>query len=407
MKNKISIYVLLYLTVLTSCSPKISRDYLNESKIAISDIKEVKVIDLDQNVPLKSNYIGKIKVGEAGMTIKCGYDRMINECKKEAKLVGANIVKLIRVKNPDFYSSCYRIEAKLYWNNTEEYAKGLPINIEYTERESTTLKLLQALRQGEFVFFDAEGYNITLFESSKSFNDEAIQSLKNKFEVDRDLLGKPNQNILSENVEFTTTVNQEGIETTRSTYLYRNSEGTVSVLELTTSLSRLMNFEKTIISLITQDKIPNRIFTAWEVDSIQFANRYITLGPVCRWMDIRNIQCPRLGQMDWSEFSTKERAEDYIKLRINLTETKRLSEFEDRSQVSVIFEGTPTIAEKCNLKIKAPKFVLGGSNNITIYYVVAQVEDEYIACILSHYDNDQNAPDLPPLLNEVMKLDNE
>lgn len=407
MKNQFSIYALICIGILTSCSPRISRNLLNESDITVSDISEIEIVELDENVPLKSNYIGKIKVGESGMTVKCGYDKMITECKKEAQIVGANIVKLVKVKNPDFFSSCYRIEAKLYWNNTEEYIQGLPINIEYTEVEESTLKLLQALRQGEFTFFDAEGYNITLYESSKSFNDKSIESLKKKFKIDKNNFGKSSQNILVEYIEFITIETQEEIETTRISYLFTNTEGTISVLELNTSLPRLSNFENTIISLIIQNKIPDSIFTTWEVDSIQFANRYITLGPVCRWMNIRNIQCPRLGQMDWSEFSTKKRAEEYINQRINFTDKKRLSEFEDRSNVSVIFEGTPVIAEKYNLKIKAPKFVLGGSNNLIIYYVVAQVEDEYIACILSYYDNDQNAPDLPPLLNEVMTLNNE
>jgi hypothetical protein len=407
MRYQFSIYALLLICVFASCSPKIKKDLLNKSNISVYNINQVKVLAQDQNIPLRSNYIGKIKVGDSGLTVNCGYDEMINICKKEAQLLGANIVKLTKVKEPDFYSSCYRIEAKLYWNNTKEYAQGRPIILEYSELEKSILKLLQALRQGEFVFMDAEGYTITLYESSKLFNEKAIESLKKKFDVDKGQPGKRNPKIKSENIEFVTVEKQEGIELSRISLLFKNSEETVSFLELTTSLPRLMSFEDALVNLITENKIPNRVYTSWEVDSIQFANRHIKLGPACRWMGIRNIQCPGLGQMDWSEFSTKERAEAYINQRINVTDKKRLSEYEDQSKVPVIFEGTRIMAEKYNLNIKAPKFLLEGSNNLIIYYVAAPVEDEYIGCVLSHYDNDQNASGLPPLLSEVMKLNHQ
>jgi hypothetical protein len=47
---------------------------------------------------------------------------------------------------------------------------------------------------------------------------------------------------------------------------------------------------------------------------------------------------------------------------------------------------------------------MGGSNVLVVYYVLAPVRNRYVACVLSHYTNDVNASNLPPLLAEVMRL---
>ena len=404
MRNRQLFLLLVNLILLCSCAPKINRNLLRESDLQVNKLEEVHVIGLDENVPMKSQYIGNIKIGEAGFTINCGYDEMILECKKEAKVLGANIVKLIKVKNPDFWSNCYRIEAKLYVNKSPEYKEDVPISIDYSSEERATLELLQGLIQGEFIFYDAEGYIITLFNSTKPFNSKTLKSLKKKFKIDKEDSGLPFDKIAGENLLFKSTEVDESIKTSRSIYIYANTEGTTSVLEFATTLERLDTFETRMLNLIKKNRIPHNIYTKWKVDSIFFANRFIKLGPVCRWQNIRNIQCPYLGQMDWSEFSTEERANQYIAQRIKITAGKSLSEFIDKKKLSVIFERVKTTAEKYTLRIKVPKLLLGGSNILTIYYVVAKIENKYIACVLSHFDNDKNAPNLPPLLDEVMDI---
>lgn len=402
MKNTLAL--LAFLVFLSSCSPKISKNLLRESEVQLNSIEEIQLIELDENVPMKSLYIGNVKVGESGFTVSCGYDKMILECKKEAMKVGANIVKLTKVKNPNWWSTCYRIEAKLYSNQSLEYLEGKPIQMNFTLEEESTLNLLQGLRQGEFIFYDAEGYNVTLFNSTKPYNPKTIQSLKKKFNIDKEILGILSKISDTDNLIFESFSTENNITTTKSTYIYANNEGTASVAIFSTSLGRIDSFENTILSLILENRIPSTIYTTWEVDSIQFANRFIKLGPICQWRNIRSVQCPKLGQMDWSEFSSAERANKYIEQRIKVTEDKGMSEFVEKAEVPIVFEGVDVIARRYSLKIKAPKLMLGGSNTLTIYYVVAKVEDEYIACVLSHYDNDKNAPELPPLLNEVMNI---
>ncbi|MEM8907862.1 MAG: hypothetical protein AAGD05_08455 [Bacteroidota bacterium] len=153
-----------------------------------------------------------------------------------------------------------------------------------------------------------------------------------------------------------------------------------------------------------KNELPKNIYMPMRIDSIRFGNRFIKLGPLCGWNSVRNIQCPRLGQMDWSEFRDGARAEEYIAQRMKIVEEKRMGKLLNKELVPVRFEGVATTAQKFTLKIKLPKLVLGGSNQLYIYYVVAKVKEKYIACVLSHYDNDRNAPGLPPLISEVLTL---
>jgi hypothetical protein len=108
--------------------------------------------------------------------------------------------------------------------------------------------------------------------------------------------------------------------------------------------------------------------------------------------------------MDWSEFSSRERAENYINQRISLIDNIRFIEYQDSSNVSILFEGIPVTAKRLNLRLAAPRSYLSDKNNLVIYYVVVQIDDKYLACILSHYTDNQNIEDLPLLLKEVMKL---
>lgn len=73
-------------------------------------------------------------------------------------------------------------------------------------------------------------------------------------------------------------------------------------------------------------------------------------------------------------------------------------------EVDVYFKNSETKAIRSKEKIKLPELVMGGSNILIIYYVSTKVRDRYVTCVLSHYTDDVNADNLPPLLSEVMAL---
>lgn len=75
-----------------------------------------------------------------------------------------------------------------------------------------------------------------------------------------------------------------------------------------------------------------------------------------------------------------------------------------QENVTFYFEGIETQALRTSVKMKIPELIMGGSNVLIVYYVTSKVRDRYVSCILSHYTDDINADDLPPLLGEVMEI---
>lgn len=69
-----------------------------------------------QQLPDNLVRIGSIEVGENGLTPtdKCTYEACIRLIEDESKKVGADLVYLVSVKTPGFWSSCYNITAELY-----------------------------------------------------------------------------------------------------------------------------------------------------------------------------------------------------------------------------------------------------------------------------------------------------
>ncbi len=57
--------------------------------------------------------LGSIKVGDRWRS-DCNYEKTIALAKKEAGLVGGNIIKITKLKRPDGWSSCYRLSADVF-----------------------------------------------------------------------------------------------------------------------------------------------------------------------------------------------------------------------------------------------------------------------------------------------------
>lgn len=69
-----------------------------------------------QQLPSNIIRIGSIEVGESGLTPtnKCTYEACIRLIEDEAKKSGADLVYIVKVKEPGFWSTCYNITAELY-----------------------------------------------------------------------------------------------------------------------------------------------------------------------------------------------------------------------------------------------------------------------------------------------------
>lgn len=109
--------VLLIIILLTSCSTSISTKIVNKNFQELGDNNQIIVLDKNEELPNNSELIGDLKIGDSGFTTDCGYNKVIADATNAAKKSGANIVKIIEIKEPSaFGSTCYRIKAKLYRN---------------------------------------------------------------------------------------------------------------------------------------------------------------------------------------------------------------------------------------------------------------------------------------------------
>lgn len=77
----------------------------------------LKIYQTGQTLPENIVRIGSIVVGESGLTPskKCTYEACMQVIEDEAKKKGAEIVYLVKVKEPSAWgSSCYNITAEMY-----------------------------------------------------------------------------------------------------------------------------------------------------------------------------------------------------------------------------------------------------------------------------------------------------
>lgn len=269
--------------------------------------------------------------------------------------------------------------------------------------QSKEFQNLQGIKKEGITFYDAEGYQIFQEVIDIILDEKGINKVKKKYSIPKETVVSTDSELPGVKILNYTEV--KGASKMHSTYyLLSNKKGKATSIGFSTFCERDKSIEKQYFEAIINNLIPKEIFTPEEVDTVQFAGRFIDLGPACRWMGVRNLQCPNMGQMNWSEFSSAERALQMIERQRILNSELKLGEVLEDNEIEVIFEGTPITALKRKLKIKIPQLIMGGSNILIIYYVTAEINGRHVACVLSHYTDDINSKKLPPLLSEVMQF---
>ena len=114
MKRLVLIIIsLLLIFTLNNCTLKKQvsvKDYYSPT------VGNIPVIQTNQYLPANIYMIGSIVVGENGLTPdgKCTYEACMRTIEEESRKVGAQLVYIVNVKEPDYHSSCYNITAELY-----------------------------------------------------------------------------------------------------------------------------------------------------------------------------------------------------------------------------------------------------------------------------------------------------
>ena len=117
---KFAIIVSLTL-ILTACASTISttRTSYNVSPTPISE--PILVYGIKDALPVNSQNIGTIRIGDSGFSVNCGWEQVIEKAKNACRNMGGNGIQLISVEEPDISSTCYRITANVWKSPQKKY----------------------------------------------------------------------------------------------------------------------------------------------------------------------------------------------------------------------------------------------------------------------------------------------
>ena len=179
------LYILLILTLLSSCSPKIGSTIISKQN-PLSDSEMVLVLQKEDTFVNDGIEIGSIKSGDNGLSMNCTYNEIIEKLRQLARQNGANIIKITEQKSPDLWSTCERIKAQIYkvpdfrkyekeivWTRNRKLTwddfKGKPKTISNTNVAATTYCGFGFETNQVFVFSKVKLFTKNVFDCNLSW----------------------------------------------------------------------------------------------------------------------------------------------------------------------------------------------------------------------------------------------
>jgi hypothetical protein len=271
------------------------------------------------------------------------------------------------------------------------------------------LDRLQAIRNNNMIFCNVDGYQITSETFNREFTEKGLKKVFRKYSIDRETPKIKDEQLPYNNLYVTTDeVRAEGIVQNNAFYFIEIDKNQLRVIQFIAVNKRNKSFEQAMVSLLMEDGIPEENFAATTIDTINFAGRDIQLSSNCYWTGVNTVQCPYLGEMNWSVHKDLKDAQNSVAQQYAITASKKNGKILSEEQVSLIFEGTETAAKKIIYDFKGVSSLLAsmsGGKTLTVFYVAAPVRGNYVSCVLSFWNNDSiTKTGLVPLLDEVMQL---
>lgn len=124
MKNLI-ISILIGGTIFQSCTPRVKSSLSPSNYGSLGERTEVFVLEVNDEVPENSQYVGELRVGNSGFSTDCGYKKVLEEARRVSRNSGANLICLTEFKEPRLSNQCYRIRAKMYRNFNSESLEAI------------------------------------------------------------------------------------------------------------------------------------------------------------------------------------------------------------------------------------------------------------------------------------------
>lgn len=273
--------------------------------------------------------------------------------------------------------------------------------------QKNVLEGMQGLTLKGDMIFELEGYTMTVQREKATLDKKGISKIKKKYDLNDVVSEYSDKQIKWQNYVIENRISFKelpDIEELQFCYLLPESDNRMMVVLLQTASKRDTLIERAFMDALFSRKILDYTTDNWVAEKIDFAGREIQLGDVCRWVSPHNVHCATFGQMGWSVFKTKEEAEINSQIQMFRNNDSGKYKIEKEEEINVVFEEIPTLAKRITYKINTSKLLLGGRDQLCVYYIVQKIRGRYMSCVLSHYIEVKGDYSLPPLLKEVMSV---
>lgn len=268
---------------------------------------------------------------------------------------------------------------------------------------------LQGLFTNKTEFYNIDGFDISSQKFDAEFSKKNVLKNFKRYGVKEAELNTADSLLTFNNWYVNKTTEQvKGVLINSSYYFVESTDKKLIGISFSAMNKSDKDFERSFVTLIRNNAIPNSVFNSLDLDSLNFAGRKIAVGEGCRYMGVNNVQCPSNGQMSWSVHKTQEDAtqtvSDYWKTIREQKGGKAVSD----TTVNVVFEGKETTARKMIYGFKGVNSLLikmDGAKTLTVYAVACPVKNNFVSCVMSFWNTDHvNRNGLPLLLEKVMTL---
>lgn len=112
MKNFYNIILLLLVICLSACSPHVSISmYPGKSYEVVPDGIPIDVYRTTDMIRDNYEKIGEIRIGDTGFTTDCSLDKVTSDAMDKCRQMGGNAIIITKLKEPDEWSTCWRMQA--------------------------------------------------------------------------------------------------------------------------------------------------------------------------------------------------------------------------------------------------------------------------------------------------------
>ncbi|MEX6627598.1 hypothetical protein [Tenacibaculum salmonis] len=268
---------------------------------------------------------------------------------------------------------------------------------------------LQAIENNGLTFYEVDGINISSQTLNYKFTDKKLKKIYRKYSIKKTDKKTIDTTLKYKNYYISKTdLITENLTQNSSYYFLESKDKRTTIIQFGSINKKEKVFERKMVELIMENKIPRKCYNSLVIDNINFAGRKIKLGNNCQWQNVNNVQCPYNGQMNWSVHKDLKDAENTVEQQFEITKSKKSGKVISEEIIEIEFEGNETKAKKVIYDFTGITSVLAnmsGGKTLTIYYIASEVRDNYVSCVLSFWNNDTITKNgLAPLLEEVMKL---